>query len=158
MEWLIIFGITLIVLVLCYFLGKKDEHQEVPECEPKEPVVLPLFEPNENGTVTNLQGLEKYGYGDLSIDAPVVNPYAFFFFIVRYRSIKNTIRFSIAVSRGFEEPRIIKNCTYDEYEDITPEKINKFVNKFDMFVDDAQFNKLVCKFRPDCIIEIIKKL
>lgn len=157
MEWIIIIGIALIVLALCYLLCKKDVNNDI-GCEYGEPKVFPLYEENENGTVINLHGLEKYGYGDLAINAPIVNPYSFFFFIVRYRTLNGNIRFSIAVSRGFEEPRIVKYCNYDEFEDLTKEKIEYFTNKFDLFTDDIQFNKLVCKYRPDSIIEILKKL
>lgn len=157
MEWLLIVGIALIILVLCYFLSKKTKTNVVSE-EPKEPVIEPSFIPNENGTVIDLKGLEKYGYGDLASTAPLVSPYYFFFFIIRYKARNGNPRFSIGVSRGFEEPRIVKNCTYDDYEDLTKERIEKFVDKFDIFVDDKRFNELVCKYRKDSIIEIIKKL
>lgn len=160
MEWILIIAVALIVLALCYLLSKKHK-QEEPEDEEfeLEPVVEePEVEANENGTVINLKGLERYGYGDLALEAPIVPPYCFFFFIVRYKSLKNTIRYSIAVSRGFEEPRIIKYCTYDDYEDLNQERIESFVNKFDIFVDDKKFNELVCKYRKDSIVEIIKKL
>lgn len=157
MEWLIIIGVALIIIVLCILLSKKGKTNVIPETEEVE-VVQPMYEPNENGTVIDLKGLEKYGYGSLALNAPIVNPYSFFFFLIRYRARNGNARYSIGVSRGFEEPRIIKNCTYDEYTDLTSERIEKFVNKFDMFVDDVQFNKLVCNYRPDSIIEIIKKL
>ena len=160
MEWILIIAVALIVLALCYLLSKKHK-QEEPEDEEFEPepiVKEPEVEANENGTVINLKGLERYGYGDLALEAPVVPPYSFFFFIVRYRSLKNTIRYSIGVSRGFEEPRIIKYCTYDDYEDLNQERIEAFVDKFDIFVDDKKFNELVCKYRKDSIVEIIKKL
>lgn len=160
MEWILIIVVALIILALCYLLSKnhKQEEPEDEEFEPKDVVEESEVETNENGTVINLKGLERYGYGDLTLNAPVVPPYSFFFFIVRYRSLKNTIRFSVAVSRGFEEPRIIKYCTYDDYEDLNKERIESFVDKFDMFVDDKRFNELVCKYRKDNIVEIIKKL
>lgn len=160
MELVLIVGIGLLVIILCYLLERKYKHEETP-CEqnvPSEPVIVPLYEENENGTVVNLHGLEKYGYGDLGYNAPLVNPYSFFFFIIKYKSLSNSVRYSIGVSRGFEEPRIVKYCTYDELEDLTKEKIEYFTNKFDLFTDDAQFNKLVCKYRPGSIIEILKKL
>lgn len=160
MEWILIIAVALIVLALCYLLSKKHK-QEEPEDEEFEPepiVKEPEVEANENGTVINLKGLERYGYGDLALEAPVVPPYSFFFFIVRYRSLNNTIRYGIGVSRGFEEPRIIKYCTYDDYEDLNQERIEAFVDKFDIFVDDKKFNELVCKYRKDSIVEIIKKL
>lgn len=160
MEWILIIAVALIVLALCYLLSKKhkQEEPEDEEFEPEPVVKEPEVEANENGTVINLKGLERYGYGDLALEAPVVPPYSFFFFIVRYRSLKNTIRYSIGVSRGFEEPRIIKYCTYDDYEDLNQERIEAFVDKFDIFVDDKKFNELVCKYRKDSIVEIIKKL
>lgn len=160
MEWILIIAVAFIVLALCYLLSKKykQEESEDEEFEPKDVVKEPEIETNENGTVVNLKGLERYGYGNLALEAPVVPPYSFFFFIVRYRSLKNTIRFSIAVSRGFEEPRIIKYCTYDDYEDLNKERIESFVDKFDIFVDDKRFNELVCKYRKNSIVEIIKKL
>jgi hypothetical protein len=158
MAWLIIILVMLAVLALCFYVSKKDNHVYDPQEDLKEPIVQPYAKPNENGTVLDLTALEKHGYGDLAINAPVVPPYSFFFFIVRYRTLKNTIRFSIAVSRGFEEPRIIKNCGYDDFEDLTKERIEKYVYKFNMFVDDEEFNKLVCRYRQDCIVEIIKKL
>lgn len=160
MEWILIIAVALIVLALCYLLSKKhkQEEPEDEEFEPEPVVKEPEVEANENGTLINLKGLERYGYGDLALEAPVVPPYSFFFFIVRYRSLKNTIRYSIGVSRGFEEPRIIKYCTYDDYEDLNQERIEAFVDKFDIFVDDKKFNELVCKYRKDSIVEIIKKL
>lgn len=160
MEWILIIAVALIVLALCYLLSKKHKQEEPEDEEFEHGLVVeePEAEANENGTVINLKGLERYGYGDLALESPIVPPYCFFFFIVRYKSLKNTIRYSIAVSRGFEEPRIIKHCTYDDYEDLNQERIESFVNKFDIFVDDKKFNELVCKYRKDSIVEIIKKL
>lgn len=157
MEWFLIIAVALIVLVLLSLLVNKDKQNQQPPKE-EEPVIVPIYEVTESGTVIDIKGLEKYGYGDLAYCAPLEPPYSFFFFIVRYKARNGNTRYSIAVSRGFEEPRIIKYCTYDEFKDITKERIEYFVKKFDIFVDDVEFNNLVCNYREDCIIEIIKKL
>lgn len=156
MEWLLIFAVIAVVLLLGVIIGKFDKSDN--EVKNEEPNIVPVKEPTETGTVLDLTALEKYGYGDLAVDCPIDPPYSYFFFIARYRSLKGTIRFGVFVSRGFEDLRLIKYCNYDEYEDITNEVINRVVNKFDMFVNDEQFNKLVCNYREDSIIEVIKKL
>ena len=160
MEWLLIFAIIAVVLLLGVIIGKFDKSNKVEDEEPKflkeEPNMIPL--PTETGTVLDLTALEKYGYGDLSVNCPIDPPYSYFFFIARYRSLKGTIRFGVFVSRGFEDLRLIKYCNYDEYEDITGEVINRVASKFDMFVDDKRFNELVCNYREGSIIEVIKKL
>lgn len=162
MEWLLIFAIIAVVLLLGVIIGKLDKSNKVEDKEPQflkeEPNIVPLKEPAETGTVLDLTALEKYGYGDLAVNCPIDPPYSYFFFIARYRSIKRTIRFGVFVSRGFEDLRLIKYCNYDEYEDITDEVINRVTNKFDMFVDDKRFNELVCNYREGSIIEVIKKL
>lgn len=156
MEWLLIFAIIAVVLLLGVIIGKFDKSDN--EVKNEEPNIVPVKEPTETGTVLDLTALEKYGYGDLAVNCPIDPPYSYFFFIARYRSLKGTIRFGVFVSRGFEDLRLIKYCNYDEYEDITGEVINRVVNKFDIFVNDEQFNKLVCNYREGSIIEVIKKI
>ena len=154
MEWILIFTVVAIVLVLALLLIQKtkDSDVEEPVIEDADGIELPT------GTVINMIAMENYGYKELTENAPVNPPYSYFFFIVRYRSLNKTIRYAVAVSRGFEEPRIIKYANYDQFSDITQERIEKIIKPFDMFVDDASFNKLVIKHYKDQIIEIIKRL
>lgn len=156
MEWLFLFAVVAIVLLLGFIVCKTEKQKEILVNEkPKRSV---HNEPTETGTVLDLAALSLYGYGNLTENAPIHHPYSFFFFIIKYKNTKNKVHYALGVSRGFEDIRIIKNSYYDQVRDFTTERIERLIKPFDMFVDDVLFNKLVCNYREDAIQEVIKKL
>lgn len=156
MEWLFLFAIIAIVLLLGFVVGKTDKQEETPVNE--EPEIMVHCEPTPTGTVLDLVALSLYGYGDLVENAPINPPYSFFFFIVKYKNTKNKVHYALGVSRGFEDIRIVKGSYYDQLSDFTSERIERLIKPFDMFVDDISFNQLVCNYREGSIQEVIKKL
>lgn len=156
MEWLLLFAVIAIVLLLGFAIGKTEKQEETSVNE--EPEIMVHGEPTPTGTVLDLVALSLYGYGSLAENAPINPPYSFFFFIVKYKNTKNKVHYALGVSRGFEDIRIVKNSYYDQVSDFTSERIERLIKPFDMFVDDISFNKLVCNYREGAIQEIIKKL